>query len=201
MRNRYPLGPRVKIHVTKELITKSIAANSTHCMIAEAIKLAYPKATTVHVDIATCRFSDLDKELRYVYITPFPAQKALLDFDEGKPVAPFSCILKNAHVTKAGQTKPRTPENATEKKSRKRRAALLMKQTLRTRSGGGVRIVGGKRPPQLRVMRKFGVRLYRGASTEQLLHDAELVGRAEAPEGQPQNMDAISEDSESPTDA
>jgi len=187
---RYPLGPRVRVNVTKEAITKAISADSSKCWIAESIKAAVPKATNVVVDLSTTRFSDLEKGLRYVYLTPYSAQLALIAFDEGNPPPPFSFILKNAHVSKAG-TLPVAKElrdkvkTAREKKKLERqsaRRATLTKQKLVARSegkGSVPRRVGGKRPPQLRMKRQFGIRAFRGASRQRLEADAALADRAD----------------------
>src|SRR3954453_9606775 len=102
MPKHYPKGPRLKVNVTQDLITEAVRNHSGRCWIAEAIKAAYPNATHVAVDVATCRFSDNDKGHRYVYLTPYSAQLALLHFDEGRNPSPFAMILKNAHVTRAG---------------------------------------------------------------------------------------------------
>jgi hypothetical protein len=179
----YPKGPRLRVNVTKEQITAAINADSTHCMIAEAIRVAYPNATHVASDISTCRLSDLDKGHRYVYMTPFSAQICLLDFDEGKRPEPFSFLLKNAHVTKAGGTTPKAKERNLKHRNRKRQEILLSKSRLvggNKKSGNLPRRVGGKRPPQLRTMRQFGVRAFRGASFKRLQADAQILARAEA---------------------
>lgn len=202
MRSRFPLGPRVKVQVKKETITKAITADSSKCWIAESIKEAVPVATHVAVDLATIRFTDPSRGLRYVYLTPYSAQLALLEFDEGTPTAPFSFILKNAHVTKAGTTLPavkakgdqevrnklkarRDRQNAQKRQvSRKaRNAALSTSAQLRTTAHGTSkqipRRIGGRRPPQLRMLRQFGIRAFRGASKKRLEADAALLERAE----------------------
>lgn len=50
--------PRVMVDITKAIIDESIRNNSSHCMVAEAIRLAVPGARRVAVDIFTCRFTD-----------------------------------------------------------------------------------------------------------------------------------------------
>lgn len=193
-RQRFPSGPNVRVVVGKEHITNAIAADSSKCWIAEAIKAQVPVATAVAVDVATTRFTDPTKGLRYVYLTPYAAQKALLDFDEGTPPPPFSFYLKNAHVTRAGSlpVKPELRAKALTKRDREnqkrkaeRRAALHkdLGQSQIVRSANRSKLprrVGGKRPPQLRMKRMFGVRAFRGASKARLEADAALTARADA---------------------
>jgi hypothetical protein len=181
--NRFPLGPRIRVAVKQEHITEAVAADSSKCWIAEAIKATVPHATAVIVDLATTRFTDATKGLRYVYATPYSAQKALIEFDEGTPPPPFAFVLKNAHVTRAGSlpVEPQLRKKAQTKRQQKdaaRRSALHTKlKTTRvianaTGSHGVPRRVGGKRPPQLRMKRMFGIRAFRGASRSRLEADA-----------------------------
>src|SRR6266403_5193605 len=73
--------------------------NSSHCMIAESIKAAYPRARFISVDISTIRFTDPDKGQRYTFLTPRRAQVALVQFDQGLKPTPFHLQLRKAHVT------------------------------------------------------------------------------------------------------
>ena len=199
---RYPLGPRIKVQVKQETITKAITADSSKCWIAESIKEEVPTATHVAVDLATTRFTDPAKGLRYVYLTPYSAQLALLEFDEGTPPSPFSFILKNAHVTRAGtvlppvKTKADQPERD-KAKARRDREKVQKRHTRRlarnmTLTAAQLRMgpnpktsvprrVGGRRPPQLRMLRQFGIRAFRGASKKRLEADAAIVARAAEP--------------------
>lgn len=198
MRNKFPLGPRLRITCSQETITKAVSTDSTRCWISESIKAQVPGAVNVASDLATIRFTDKKKGLRYVYLTPYTAQRALIDFDEGNPPAPFSFDLKNAHVTRAGfaptdeDQKDSTGSNkAKERHNRKRRQRRrtdfdkdLQSATLITQHGNASgqatpRRVGGKRPPQLRILRQFGVRAFRGASKKRLESDAALIARAD----------------------
>ena len=176
---KFPKGPRVRVKVQKELITKAIAANSSKCWIAESIKAQIPVATHVAVDLATTRFTDPERGLRYVYLTPYSAQLALLAFDEGKTPEPFAFLLKNAHVSRA-KGQPRVPSR--DPKITNRRTRENLKRRIKTAeraqqavsgpatfgsSVGGAAVparVGGRRPPQLRMIRKFGIRAFRGSA-------------------------------------
>ena len=83
----------MKVCVEKAHIENGIAADSTRCMIADAIKDACPKAQFIQVDLQTIRFSDPVKRKRFVYLTPPVAQHNLLKFDQGERVKPFAFAL------------------------------------------------------------------------------------------------------------
>lgn len=176
----YPHGPVVRVHCTKELITTAVAADSTNCFVAEAVKAAYPQARNVAVDVATIRFSDFTKGYRYVYLTPYIAQQAIIEFDDGKAPTPFAFSLRGAHVTRAGYTatEKAAAKRKNEKYRDKRRELVAKKRAAKERElpkratlvlnrgkdGPIPHRVGGRRAPQLRMTRHFGVRLFRGAS-------------------------------------
>src|SRR5262245_57512785 len=79
-RHKRKTSPRGLVRVTDELIETALPKNSEHCMIADAVKIAFPGAKGVSVDLATIRFSDPEKGLRYIYLTPRIAQTALVEF-------------------------------------------------------------------------------------------------------------------------
>jgi hypothetical protein len=103
---RRPVAPKVTITVTREIIDAAERRNSGHCMISEAIKASLPGASSVSTDLQTIRWSDKRRRLRYVYLTPQPAQIALLRFDQGVPTEPFTFRLRGAQVTKLDATGP-----------------------------------------------------------------------------------------------
>ncbi len=82
-------GRRLDIRVEEDVITASMQRDSSHCMIADAIRAHIPDAAGVMVDLQTIRFTDTKKGLRYTWLTPPMAQKALINFDQGLPVDPF----------------------------------------------------------------------------------------------------------------
>jgi hypothetical protein len=92
-------APRVNLVITPELVADAIAEDSSHCMIAEAVKAALPYARWVSVDIQTIRFSDPQTRARYVYLTPRLGQSALVKFDAGEKVEPFRMQLRDPHIT------------------------------------------------------------------------------------------------------
>lgn len=170
-KTKKPRGVRLSVNVTADHISEGVTASSSHCMIAEAIKAAYPSAKKVAVDISTCRFTDPEKGHRYVFLTPRVAQSALVDFDEGTMPAPFSFRLTGAHVTAMRGT-------AEKDKSDK----VLSRATLASSDRGSrmPRRLGGSRPPQLHLRREFGVRAFRGATTNRL---NALAAQQQAEEG------------------
>lgn len=98
-------SPRLDIPITQDVIDSAQRRDSSHCMIADAIQAAVPNARFISVDLATIRFSDLVAGKRYIYLTPRPAQEALLDFDQGKKSEPFAIRLQGAHVLATGNAR------------------------------------------------------------------------------------------------
>lgn len=94
--------PKVQLNITKKLIDEAIKGDSSHCMIAEAVKIAYPSASHVHVDIQTIRFTDPERRERYFFLTPRRAQMEILAFDHGDPVRPFRTTIKDPMVQPSG---------------------------------------------------------------------------------------------------
>jgi hypothetical protein len=92
-----------KVSVSKKHIEHGVIKDSHQCMIADAVKEAYPNAQYILVDLQSIRFSDRDKGKRYTYLTPPVAQSALLRFDAGdKAIEPFSFTLTKALVRGMG---------------------------------------------------------------------------------------------------
>ena len=160
-----PGSPRITVNVTKDIIARSEARDSGHCMIAEAIKEAVPNAQNISVDLQTCRYSDPVRRVRLVYLTPRAAQVALVMFDLGKHGDPFTMVLRNAQVVKMGDPKALRP------KSRTPAMPEGTESELRRPVGGSQNevpvVVGGKTPPTAALSntvyrgkrRAFGLRL------------------------------------------
>jgi hypothetical protein len=136
-------------------------------MIAEAIKAAVPGSRRVTVDLQTIRFNDPKRSLRYVYLTPRPAQEALIQFDQGVLPRPFNFTLRGAHVLPlqskrlAETPRPGESRHARGARTRARRAARkLRKQRLVRRGSHTVEVAGGKAAPVSRFarIRAFGIR-------------------------------------------
>lgn len=94
-----PKAPKLTVRVTKEVMDHSRQRDSSHCMIAMAIRDALPAASSIAVDIQTIRFSLPEKRIRCTYLTPRMAQVAIIEFDQGRMPDPFSFKLAGAHVT------------------------------------------------------------------------------------------------------
>lgn len=90
---------RVKIQVTAENIKQACKADSRHCMIADAISAQLPGVRNISVDLMNIRWSDPSTGWRYIYLTPKPAQYALVDYDMGLPIEPFSFQVRSGHAT------------------------------------------------------------------------------------------------------
>lgn len=156
--NRY-VSPQIKVEVSAETISTSRMASSSHCMIAEAIKQAVPVAAYVSVDLATIRFTDPEKGLRYTYLTPRAAQLALLNFDSGQLPEPFSFNLRTAAQVRRSGWKAAHPN--TERRSDLDKGKLRVKSTGQSK----VTVVGstlreGRAIPKMGARRGFGLRAF-----------------------------------------
>jgi len=140
-----PRSPRVRLEVTDELIQAAVPKDSNHCMIAEAVKIAFPEARAIAVDLATIRFSDPKKQLRYTYMTPRIAQVALVNFDQKRKPEPFTFLLRGAQVTHVGRKTTDTKPRSEAQRKATKKASLAFRNG---RKGGNVPDrVGGKTPP------------------------------------------------------
>jgi hypothetical protein len=100
---------KLRLDITQDIIDTALPQNSSHCMIADAVKRALPDVKAISVDLTTIRFTDPVKRQRYIYLTPRSAQVALINFDQGNSVVPFSFQLRTAtQVTRiaAGNSGP-----------------------------------------------------------------------------------------------
>jgi hypothetical protein len=97
--------PRPKLHVTQEIIDNACQENSRFCPIAEAIRQQIKGATLISVDLGTVRYSNPEKGFRYVFPTPHKAQEALILFDQGQPIEPFTFEMRYGVVTSMRQHK------------------------------------------------------------------------------------------------
>ena len=130
--------PSPTLEITEDIIASAERRNSGHCMIAETVKVAVPDASYVTVDLQTIRFTILKLGLRFTYLTPGPAQAALVNFDQGDHTEPFSIRLRGGHATKAGR-------------KLKAKDADRDKTTLTKKAGTTTR-VGGRPPPLAALM-------------------------------------------------
>lgn len=161
-------SPRVTIEVTEELIDQAVRGDSGHCMIAEAVKAAYPNARYVSVDLQTIRFSDPTTHERYTYLTPRAAQVALVDFDQGAHPQPMRFQLRGAQVTPSGSRQARSGKAASEAQRRAAAKATAASKQVRARltnepAGDVPDKIGGRTPPTTPIARRraFGLRALR----------------------------------------
>jgi hypothetical protein len=173
-------SPVLRVNVTKELRDEAVKSNSSHCMIAEAIKEAYPLLNHVSVDLQTIRFSDPAKGLRYIYLTPRACQEALVLFDEGVASKPFRFILRGAHIVAMSRSNREQGVSARERVRLGRRRisdAGDPHAVPDTVGGRGVR-----KHPSGASRRKFGLRAF----TREGLQDLGMAsGTAEPEAGDP----------------
>jgi hypothetical protein len=112
---RAPKSPSVTVVLTQEKIDQAVRRDSQHCWISETIAETIPNTANVETDTATIRWTDPDKGLRYIYLTPQEVRNAIYRFDEGLPIQAFSFHLRFAQVRgvrrKDGAKKRMTVEN------------------------------------------------------------------------------------------
>lgn len=140
---------RLEVSVTSEDIARATRRDSRNCMIAEAIKATYPGALKILVDIQTIRWSDPKTGKRYAGLTPPKVAQALVDFDQGREVAPFQFTIRAVQTVKM-----RTGEE----KNKKRAPAKMI-----ARSHGEITIEGGVLPPTAAL--RSGAGLHPATST------------------------------------
>lgn len=107
--------PLRRIYVRQDHITHAVRRDSKRCMIATAVHDNIPWATYILVDSQSIRFSNYESGERYVYLTPPSVQQALLDFDSGVVVKPFSInmrlgYIRQMRVRQGNGVKPETPK-------------------------------------------------------------------------------------------
>lgn len=90
----------IRIDVLQEDITDCREARQgdpRRCMLSNAVQRAKPDALFPDCDLRFMRFSLASTEKRYFYETPRKAMQALLDFDAGRPVKPFSFTISRGY--------------------------------------------------------------------------------------------------------
>lgn len=137
-------SPRINVVVTEEIISEATREDSSHCMIAEAVKAAVPEARHVAVDLQSIRYSIPSMRARYTFFTPRIGQEALVAFDAGDEIEPFRMQLRNPHITQmsdrpAAQQRQREREEAgltpEQEAAREAHREVLRKARSRTSSG------------------------------------------------------------------
>jgi hypothetical protein len=126
------------IRVTQENIDRAIQNCSSRCVVADALREAVPNAVRVRVDIQTIRWSDPQKQLRYIYLTPARIQQYIIAFDAGDPIEPFQFRL--SHQGRQVIPMHKMPADVQEK---------LNKVRIQAKGDGTVQKMGGKPPPTM----------------------------------------------------
>jgi hypothetical protein len=90
----------MRIYVADEQIDTSCRRDSHHCMIADSVKVAIPEAQYILVDVQSIRYTIASQQIRYCHLTPLRVQRAIIAFDRGKKVEPFSFELPPVFSTR-----------------------------------------------------------------------------------------------------
>jgi hypothetical protein len=140
-------GRGIVLDIDEHIIRLAVERSSSHCVIADALRMAVPAAERVSVDLQTIRFTDPKTERRYVFLTPPAAQVVLVKFDQGIMPEPFLLKLgKPAQIVRKGASHP------DKSKPRKRTAGRAIvppaKREIRaTTSHDTPTVFGGRTPP------------------------------------------------------
>lgn len=136
---------RTKIPVDEDLIEAGIKKDATYCIIAEAVRRALPEATGIRVDLATIRWSDPDKGVRYIYLTPLAAQQMIVDFDQGygtDRLKPFMMRLKDFQAIPMRTAAAKRQASGVGKGNGEPK-----RRKVRIKSDGSAEIIGGRAMP------------------------------------------------------
>jgi len=139
-----------KVTVDEPIIERACQRDSRHCMVAEAIQAQHPKWRNISVDVATIRWTNPKTRMRYTALTPDSIRGAILAFDQGEPVRPFSFTLTPVHRIRStvgtksrSRTQPELFPEAEAERQRQRRAPKIV-----TGSSGSQIIEGGPALPR-----------------------------------------------------
>lgn len=124
-----------KIVVEAATIANAVRADSHRCMIADSIRAHIHWAKYIMVDLQSVRFSNVETGKRFVYLTPPHAQKALLAFDLGKPVKPFTFTL-NQGMTRTMRVRQGNYATTTRPPRKKRKGKVTRVMPAREREFG-----------------------------------------------------------------
>lgn len=144
----------MKITVRKEQIENSRRKDSHHCMIADAIHEHVPWAKYISVDVQAIKFSDVDAKTRFIFLTPPVAQNAILRWDRGIEIQPFSFLLVDPVIKKVRKRWTGNPEvlkkarTKYEKTSRRKKVDPMAPRLVT------------KKKPKVSRFREFGIRKY-----------------------------------------
>lgn len=168
---------RKPIHVTETIIARAEVANSSHCMIADAIREANPAWTNVVVDLQTIRVTDRQERKRYIFFTPLLLQQQLLRFDQGTRIPPWSFRMPRTPAQVMPLDRSR-PGNARQAEARQQ-GLVKEKRAVGNESQRIPTVEGGKAPPAAVLSnsrgrrRVFGIRAAQGFDPSQPLGSQE----------------------------
>ena len=100
----------LRIQVTEADIAKAIISDSYKCVVVQAIARQIPDSVKIEADIQTVRFTRLNTQQRYVYLTPFQVQGYIVAFDAGDKIEPFEFQLRSPMIVKRRVAVKPTPE-------------------------------------------------------------------------------------------
>lgn len=98
------IAPRRRIEVSGDHIRNAVPADSARCMGPDAIWAAIPTARNVSVDIRSCRWTDSETGIRWVYLTPNSLAGPLQEWDEGVIPQPFVFVLSTGNGQEGGRS-------------------------------------------------------------------------------------------------
>jgi hypothetical protein len=177
--------PRLDFMVLERHMDEAQKNHSVKCMVAEALKEAYPHFSNVKVDIHYMRFTDAEREERYIVPTPVPVGVVLYKWDEGVRLPEFRVYTRGGGQTARlrKQRPPMTPEDKARldglHEKRKREDARIEVER-KTQGGGAAYKLGGKVPkiPALNK-RTFGIKAF-----AKMVEEAEKRRQEQETEGQ-----------------
>ena len=102
-----PRPGKIELEITQEVIDAAVRADSSACVIADAINAQFPGANA-DVDLQSITFTLREKGYRYTWLTPWVGQQHLVAFDQGEEVGPFSMVLDGRGLVKARKRQPST---------------------------------------------------------------------------------------------
>lgn len=119
----------LEIEITEENYKRAVTAASGACIVADAIKAAYPQFTTVKVNVATIRVTDPETGEKGTYLTPPSVGQTLLYYDQGWDEKKLPKKLRIRDLVRVTPiTRSTSSKKARESKRLKRLAELESKE-------------------------------------------------------------------------
>jgi hypothetical protein len=86
---------RPVVNVSQNQIDEAVRADSSHCMIADALRTSYPSALYISVDTRTIRATDPINGMRMTWLTPIACARNIVRWDQGINPEPFRVQLSS----------------------------------------------------------------------------------------------------------